>query len=299
MLHTKRKPRSFGEKWRSHFIATINVFLFLPMVLVINLIQMLSVFIWPFSQRAFRSVNRMLARAYWGWIVLAQKKIWRIRFVVTGDKILPCENAILISNHQQLTDIPVLLTLADNKGRIGDFKWFVKDIIKYIPGVGWAMLFIDCIFVKRSWAQDEKGIKKTFRHIMDKKIPFWVVSFVEGTRITPQKLAKGQKWAKTHGLYTPKHTLPPKSKGFIATVKGLEGRLDAVYDITIGYPGGIPSLWQYGGLCAREIHMHVRRMPASLLPRDEGGLKTFLFESFARKDTLMASFDIYKKFTAP
>lgn len=45
---------------------------------------------------------------------------------------------------------------------LGDMKWMVKDIIKYVPGVGWGMLFLDCIFVKRDWTTDKESIRKTF-----------------------------------------------------------------------------------------------------------------------------------------
>ena len=61
-----------------------------------------------------------------------------------------------------MADITFLMDFAYRKGRLGDMKWMVKDIIKYVPGVGWGMLFLDCIFVKRDWTTDKESIRKTF-----------------------------------------------------------------------------------------------------------------------------------------
>ena len=101
------------------------------------------------------------------------EKFYEIRIVFTGSRLPMKENCIVISNHQQITDIPVLMALAWRKGRLGDLKWFVKDIIKYIPGPGWGMQFLGCVFVKRSWADDRASIEETFRHIKVNKLNTW------------------------------------------------------------------------------------------------------------------------------
>ena len=53
--------------------------------------------------------------------------------------------------------------------------------------------------------------------------------------------------------------LIPRTKGFVASVEGLGDHLNAVYDFTIGYVDGVPSLWQYITGRVKQIHIHVRR----------------------------------------
>jgi 1-acyl-sn-glycerol-3-phosphate acyltransferase len=290
MYHVLQGPEKSLAKLTGNLRGVLCVILFLPLILCINVIQVLSVIFWPFSHTTFRKINRLMAQIFWGWTVIFQKNLLGVRFVLSGDKIEPRENALMFSNHQQLVDIPVLLTLAMPNGRIGDFKWFVKDIIKYIPGIGWGMLFLNCIFVKRSWAHDEATVKATFHHLIKRDIPFWVVSFVEGTRITQKKLEQSQNWAKRRQLPIPQYTLAPRSRGFVATVEGLGGKLDAIYDITIGYPEGIPTFWQYGCGHTNEVHIHIRRTVASVLPKERTELKLWLEKRFQEKDILLAKF---------
>ena len=280
MIKLFEGPKEWSLRCLGAVRGCVCVILLFPLILAINVIQMLSILVLPFSRKGFRAVNRCMAQIFWGWSVFVQKRLWNIQFVVTGDIIPAKENAFMISNHQQLVDIPVLLTLAMSKGRIGDFKWFVKDILKFVPGIGWGMLFLNCIFVKRSWAQDEETIKATFRSLMSEGFPFWVVSFVEGTRITESKLMKARDIAQRRNKRVPLRTLPPRTRGFLASIEGLREKLDAVYDVTIGYPYGIPSFWQYGCGYVKEVHIHIKRSPISELPVDQQQLREWLENTF-------------------
>ena len=77
-------------------------------------------------------------------------------------------------------------------------KWFVKDILKWIPGPGWGMVMIDCIFLKRNWARDKQDVLDLFSKFKRDDIPVFLVSFLEGTRATPEKLAQSQQYADMH-----------------------------------------------------------------------------------------------------
>ncbi len=259
-------------------------------LLVAQILQISSVVILPFSKIQFRRFNRNVANGWWSLVVFCMEKVNRIKIVFSGDKIPSQENAIVVANHQEMTDICLLFTLAIRKKRLGDMKWFVKDIIKYMPGVGWGMLFLDCLFVKRDWARDAAGIKKVFAGFNRDKVPFWLMSFCEGTRITPKKLARAQEFAKGRGMYIPQHVLIPRTKGFTASVEGLRERLDAVYDVTIGYGGAPVTLWQLSKGCLKSAHLHVRRFETSVLPIAEADLAKWLLQRFEEKDRLMGYF---------
>lgn len=255
-----------------------------------NGLQVLSLAVRPLSGTAFRRTNRWLANTWWGACVLWARKVYRTRVVVTGDDLPVRENAIVVSNHQEMSDIPVLMDLALTKRRLGDMKWFVKNPVKFVPGVGWGMLFLDCLFVKRNWTRDRASILATFDRLRRHATPHWVISFVEGTRARPAKIEASRAYAVSHGLTPTRHVLIPRTKGFVATTEGLRGHAQAVYDMTIGYVDGVPSLWQWLQGRVRTVHVHVRRFAAEDLPADGDALSAWLVERFRVKDDLLDRF---------
>jgi 1-acyl-sn-glycerol-3-phosphate acyltransferase len=180
--------------------------------------------------------------------------------------------------------------LAKEKGRLGDMKWFVKAPIKYVPGIGWGMAFLDCLFVERDWAADRASIEHTFESLVKGDVPVWLISFVEGTRITPKKLTASQNYARDKGLEPTQHVMLPRTKGFVATVTGLRDHVAAVYDVTIGYPDGVPTMWQYVKGASRQAHLHVRRFAVESLPQGEAELSNWLIDRYREKDDLLEHF---------
>lgn len=216
-----------------------------PALLLGNLIQMLSVVVLPLSRRLFRLINRNVAAAWWGGCVHLARWLHGVKVVVTGDALPEGENTVVMANHQSMSDIPVILDVASRNGRLGDLKWYVKDVLKWVPGIGWGMVFLDCLFIKRDWTEDKDKIERVFRSIVSGNVPVWIVSFLEGTRIRPAKLQASQEFARTRQLPVLRHLLIPRTKGFVATMEGLRGHAHAVYDFTIGYVDAVPSLSQW------------------------------------------------------
>ncbi len=258
-----------------------------PGVLVANLMQMLSIVLLPFSKRAFRRVNSAIAGAWWGACVIYASRLQGIKIHVTGDEIPRDENAILVVNHQSMSDIPVLLDYGYRHQRLGDLKWYVKDILKWVPGIGWGMLFLDCLFIKRNWAADKAGIKRVFKGLREGKVPAWIVSFAEGTRFTPAKQKRSVEFAKKRGRPELRHVLLPRTKGVIATLEGLGDHTHAVYNITIGYHGPVPTLVQYYVGRAPEVSLHISRTLLADLPATNDERTDWLFEQYQLKDSLL------------
>ena len=276
--------------------ATALVALGFTSLLPINLLQLVSLVLLPFSREAFRAVNRWLADFWWGLCVSAADQLYRVQVIFTGDDVPMRENALLVANHQQMPDIPAIMKFARTKDRLGDLKFFVKKQLKWVPGMGWGMQFLDCLFIDRDWTADREAIRKTFAHLVDGKVPLYLVSFVEGTRLTLRKLEAAREYALAHDLRPPTHTLVPRSKGFEASVEGLRSHIDAVYDLSIGYEVGVPTLWQYLEGLARRIHVHVRRFPVDDLPDSAAGLRRWLLERWHEKDELLEHFYVSGSF---
>ena len=95
-----------------------------------------------------------------------------------------------------------------------------------------------------------------------------------------------------------RHVMIPRTKGFVAAFRALGGGsglasdsyIDAVYDLTIAYRGGVPSLWQYAQGHCREVHVHVRRVSGDELQASEEELSHWLLERFQEKDQLLEDF---------
>jgi len=266
-------------------------------LLAFNVLQTASLAIKPFSPKAFRRANRWMAKIWWGWCALGAEKLYGTTLIMSGDDVPMRENAIVILNHQEMADITVIFSFARAKERVGDLKWFVKDVLKYVPGIGWGMLFLDCPFVKRDWTADRDYIHGVFENILKNDVPLWLMTFAEGTRVRPEKIVRSQEYAEKQGLPRLKHVLIPRTKGFVASVQSLRGHVDAVYDLTIGYVGGVPTLWQWIKGYVRRVHVNVRRYAIDVMPEDGEALSNWLIDRYQEKDRLLDYF--YQKSTFP
>jgi 1-acyl-sn-glycerol-3-phosphate acyltransferase len=280
-----------ANRIKSIITGILATFVVISTLLLINVTQMLSMFlIRPFSLQAFRNYNSLCAKFIWGWCVFAVEKVQGVEVIVSGDELPPHENAILLANHVELSDVLFVLSLAQRKGRLRDLKWFGKDALKYVPAVGWGLQFIDCVFLKRDWAKDQSSIEATFEHLRKYKVPMWLVNFMEGTRSNPKKLEASRAYALKTGLKPLKHLLLPRPKGFIASIKGLQGHLHAVYDVTFGYEGHPLTLLDLVLGRIRPVHIHVRRFALHDLPSGDTELTQWVRKLFEEKDQMLSDF---------
>ncbi len=281
------EPDSRLARFKGLVSGSIASVLLFSTLIAFNGLQTASLVIKIFSPTAFRRINRRLAKIWWGWCALGAEKVYGTTWVISGDNVPKRENAIVVLNHQEMADIPVIFSFARAKERVGDLKWFVKDILKYVPGIGWGMLFLDCPFIKRNWTADRDYIHRVFRNILEHNVPLWLMTFAEGTRVHPEKVARSREYAKKQGLTPLEHVLIPRTKGFVASVQALRGHVDAVYDLTIGYVGGVPTLWQWIKGYVRKVHLDVRRYAIETMPEDAEALSDWLIKRFEEKDRLL------------
>ena len=149
--------------WRNLRVA-IPVAFWFGFLGIINLVQTLSLVIKPFSAAAFRRVNRWCANTWWGGCVVFAERFNGTEVIVSGEELPTDENVLVVSNHQQMPDITTIMALARGKGRLGDLKFFVKHALKWVPGVGWGMQFLNCPFLKRDWSADREQDRRHLRY---------------------------------------------------------------------------------------------------------------------------------------
>lgn len=167
---------------------------------------------------------------------------------------------MMIANHQSWVDILVLLRVFNR--RIPYLKFFLKKSLIWVPLLGVAWWALEFPFMRRyTKAEIErnpslrgKDIEETrkacekFRHN-----PVTIINFLEGTRFTPAKHAEQNS--------TYPDLLMPKAGGLAFTLAAMNGQLHSLLDVTIYYPEGVPTYWDYA--CGRVglIQLHVRELP--------------------------------------
>lgn len=189
------------------------------------------------------------------------------RLELTGmDGLRRDEWYMMVANHQSWVDILVLLRVFNR--RIPYLKFFLKQSLIWVPFLGLAWWALEYPFMRR-YSKAElarnpqlrgKDIEETrkscekFRHN-----PVTIINFLEGTRFTPAKYAQQQS--------SYRHLLMPKAGGLAFTLSAMNGQLHALLDVTIYYPEGRPSYWDYVCGRVRDIRVHVlqRSIPADLL----------------------------------
>ena len=175
-----------------------------------------------------------------------------VRWDVEGvEGLPPHEWYMVIANHRSWVDILVLQRVFNRK--IPFLKFFLKKELFWVPFLGVAWWSLDFPFLERS-ARADKDME-TIREAAEKFeiLPVSIMNFVEGTRFTAEKQEKQR------SPY--RHLLKPKAGGLTFILSAMGERLHAILDVTIAYPGGTPTFWQF--LCGevREIRVRARAIP--------------------------------------
>ncbi|HVE82541.1 MAG TPA: lysophospholipid acyltransferase family protein [Myxococcales bacterium] len=260
----------------------VCVFLFL-VLLVCIVLEAAAFAVLFFAPRRARAINGRITAFYWRLCATLPEKLYGVEYRITGDPPVAGENSIWICNHRADGDIPALWRLGVEWGRPQDVKFFAKRVLKSVPGIGWGMQLTGQIFLARRWSEDQAILRSAFERFKKENIPLLLMLFPEGTRFAPDKLGPG-----SAGRWT--RVLPPRAKGFIATVTELRDYCSSVCDITLayeGHAGTFPML--YGGGVSR-IHLHVRRYPLKDFPVDAPAIEAWLTERFLEKEAFLGRY---------
>ena len=192
-----------------------------------------------------------------------QRLLGGIRWDVQGiDNLDPEGWYLVVANHQSWVDILVLQNVFHRK--IPFLKFFLKKELFWFPLLGQAWWALDFPFMKRY----PRNYLKKHPHLIGKDLeitkracekfkhlPVSVMSFVEGTRFTREKHAR-QKSPYTHLLRT--------RAGGVAFVLAVMGdKLKQVVDVTIAYPQGAASFWDFACGRVREVKVRVKLRPVT------------------------------------
>lgn len=195
-----------------------NTIFWLIPILILSLLKTLL----PFTA-AQKVLSQLLDGCASNWITvngITQKVIGNPRIQVNGTEGLSLNKwYMVISNHQSWVDILVLQRVLN--GKIPFLKFFLKKELIFVPFLGLAWWALDFPFMKR--------YSKTFLA----KNPHMRGKDIETTKKACTKF---------------KHK----------PVSVMNGQLDTLVDVTIYYPQGIPTFWQFISGQVQQIQVQVQ-----------------------------------------
>ena len=247
------------------------IFLLIALSTVLHVVPLLLVAVikalLPF-QALRQTSNPLLTGIAESWIGVNSWMLARLtdtRVVVEGDGALDSEgHYLVIANHQSWVDI-LILQFVSNR-RIPLLRFFLKRQLFWVPLLGLAWWALDFPFmgrytkkqIARNPALAGRDIEATRRACEKfRSIPIAIMNFVEGTRFTQAKHdAQGSPY---------RHLLKPKSGGVAFVLDAMGSGLHGILDISIAYPGGIPTMMDLIANRVPEVRVLVRPRP---LPAD-------------------------------
>ena len=238
----------------------VNTLFWFPVVMTLGLVKLLPTVVLR------KSISRILDHCASLWISannLNQRVLGKTK-IDTGQ--LPAlsvdEWYLVVANHQSWVDILILQRVFNRK--IPFLKFFLKKELIYVPFMGLLWWALDFPFMRRY----SKAFLEKNPHLKGKDVettrkacvkfqdfPVSVMNFSEGTRFT---LEKRKKQSSSFD-----HLLKPKAGGMAFALDAMNGKLQKMLDVTIYYPKGVPSFWDF--LCGRVGEVMVRVSERSLV----------------------------------
>ena len=257
------------------FLLFINVIFWVSILYVFAIPKIFLT--WPPLLRIINSILNWIGENWLsgnsGWMRLTQKTKWDVQ----GMEGLNYHGRYLVvSNHQSWVDILVMQRLLNR--RIPLLKFFIKRELIKVPLMGLAWWALDYPFLYRHSAEylkehpEQKGKDyEATRKACEKfgTVPTSVMNFLEGTRFTKEKRDRQKSEYK--------FLLRPKSGGLALALDVLGEKFHSLLDITIVYPDGIPTFWEF--LCGKvkriTVRMRTIEIPKQFLHGDYEGDPVF------------------------
>ena len=243
-------------------LMAINALFWVPILLVVSLVKLII------PVKAVRLlIDPVLLRIAENWIsgnsawmALTQRTVWDVQGI---EGLNPRSWYLVNCNHQSWVDILVLQHLLNR--RIPLLKFFLKQQLIWVPGMGLAWWALEFPFMRRHSEKNQKKHpemrgkdQETTRQACEKYalLPPSVMNFLEGTRFTVSKQQR------QNSPY--KHLLKPKVGGFALALNAMGDKFKSILDITIVYPDGRPDFWDFTCGKVKRIVVRVRALPVPM-----------------------------------
>ncbi|XP_026278500.1 lysocardiolipin acyltransferase 1-like [Frankliniella occidentalis] len=224
--------------------------------------------------------------------------VLQTKVVVTGDPVDGAERSLLVMNHRTRLDWNFLWAGMQRAVRAGPqatrLKFVLKAPIAHVPGPGWVMQMACHLYIHRSWERDQRLLAQSLRFFRDMGHTCQILLFPEGTDLTPKSACRSDRWADSHGLPHYEYVLHPKTTGFVFLANTMREykHLDAIYDVSVGYPKTLvqSEVDLFRGHIPEEIHFHFKRYNVADIPETENDLKAWLEQRWREKEQQLQQF---------
>ncbi len=222
-------------------IFSVNTVFWCSLLFIATAVKLILPF--PAARKVINPVLTAIAECWVGGNRLGLWLTQRIEWDFQVPASLSRKGAYFVaSNHQTWVDI-VALQLCFNR-RIPLLRFFVKKELFKVPVLGLAWWALDFPFMQRYSKEflarnpqlkgkDLETVKKACEKF--RGMPVSILNFVEGTRFTREKHERQK------SPY--KRLLIPKAGGTAAALTAMGDALHSMLDVTILYPGRVPTFW--------------------------------------------------------
>ncbi|NVK86613.1 MAG: acyltransferase [Gammaproteobacteria bacterium] len=235
----------------------VNIVIFIIPIILLSMVKLVLPFAW--ARKFISAALNWFATAWIG--VNSFLAHFHVDIKVSWPENLKLSRRdwyLVMANHQSWVDIYILQNIFNRK--IPFLKFFLKRELIFVPLLGVAWWALDFPFMKRHSKEylkkhpEKKGQDlETTKRACEKfqHIPISVMNFVEGTRFTAAKSARQN---------SPfPHLLKPKSGGVGTVLSILGEKMQNVLDVTIYYPQGIPTFWDFLSGRIEQVQVVVRQ----------------------------------------
>ena len=236
----------------------INTVIWATPIILLSVCKLIPVRLW---QTFITYLLDSCATAWIGVNNLNQRLLSNTTWHVNGlGQLTPHDWYLIIANHQSWVDILVLQRIFNR--RIPFLKFFLKKELIWVPILGLAWWALDFPFMRRytkAFLAKNPHMKgkdmETTRRACEKfqYKPVSIMNFVEGTRFTKAKHDA------QHSPFT--HLLKPRAGGVAFVLSAMGDQLHKLIDVTIDYPNGVPSFWDFVSGKVKEIRVEVMVTP--------------------------------------
>ena len=221
------------------------------------------------------------------------------------------ERLILTTNHQVYTDWVYQWWISYTSQQHGHIFIILREDLKYIPILGWGMMFFGFIFMARKWANDKPRLQHRLQKLKERHSgpmsgsagydPMWLLIFPEGTNLSANTRRKNDAYVQREHLQNMRHVLLPRSTGLFFCLQQLRGTVEYIYDSTMAYEGISPDDYAqdfftirstyFQGRAPASVNMYWRRFAIAEIPLgDVKEFETWLMARWREKDALLEQY---------
>ncbi|XP_071963372.1 lysocardiolipin acyltransferase 1-like [Antedon mediterranea] len=243
----------------------------------------------------YRQLNDILMAMWLSLPVALLELVHKVKFFSTGDRIRPKEKCVIIMNHRTRLDWMFFWQCLFHQSSLRHEKIILKAGLKNVPGPGWAMQVAGYIFLSRVWEKDEAILEESLDYFHQLQYEHQILLFPEGTDFCKDSKPASDRYAKKNDLEIYKYVLHPRTTGFKYILQNLikNNMVDAVYDISLGYPDGIPTKGEMDIVHGRfpgEVHFNIRRHPIASLPKTDEDIQNWCIQRWKEKEETLRKF---------